>query len=235
MPPFDRSLIPAEPDLSFELALWDAGLAAVAGIDEAGRGALAGPVSAAAVILPPDPSMVGCLKGVRDSKQLTPDQRERAREKILQYAAAWGVGYATNEEIDQIGILPATRLAACRALEALSIIPAHILLDYLFLPDINLPQTALIKGDCRSLSIAAASILAKTARDAVLRELELTYPGYGFAAHKGYGTVAHRSALQRLGVCPAHRLSFALIEEPGDPINENQPEPDLNSPEMMDQ
>jgi ribonuclease HII len=120
-------------------------------------------------------------------------------------------------------------------LEALSIIPAHILLDYLFLPDINLPQTALIKGDCRSLSIAAASILAKTARDAVLRVLELTYPGYGFAAHKGYGTVAHRSALQRLGVCPAHRLSFALFGEPGDPINENQPEPDLNSPEMMDQ
>jgi ribonuclease HII len=234
MPPFDRSLIPAKPDLSFELALWDAGLTAVAGIDEAGRGALAGPVSAAAVILPPDPLMVDCLKGVRDSKQLTPDQRERTREKILQYAAAWGVGYATNEEIDQIGILPATRLAACRALEALSIIPAHILLDYIFLPDINLPQTALIKGDCRSLSIAAASILAKTARDAVLRELELTYPGYGFAAHKGYGTVVHRSALQRLGACPAHRHSFALFGEPGGPINEYQPEPDLNSPEMMD-
>jgi ribonuclease HII len=235
MPPFDRSLVPVEPDLSFELALWDAGLTAVAGIDEAGRGALAGPVSAAAVILPADPSIGSCLKGVRDSKQLTPDQREAAREKILQFAAAWGVGYATNEEIDQIGILPATRLAACRALEALSIIPAHILLDYLFLPEITLPQTALIKGDCRSLSIAAASILAKTGRDAVLRELELTYPGYGFAAHKGYGTVAHRSALQRLGVCPVHRLSFTLFGESGGPVDENQPEPDLTGPEKMDQ
>lgn len=215
MPPFDRSLIPAEPDLSFELALWSAGLNGVAGIDEAGRGALAGPVSAAAVILPPDMSMLRHLKGVRDSKQLTPEQREIARGKILQYAAAWGVGFATSEEIDQIGILPATRLAACRALDALSISPAHILLDHLFLPEIPVPQTALIKGDCRSLSIAAASILAKTARDAVLRELDLTFPGYGFAAHKGYGTKAHRAALQRLGASPVHRLSFALLGEPG--------------------
>jgi ribonuclease HII len=235
MPRFDRSLVPAEPDLSFELKLWDAGLTAIAGIDEAGRGALAGPVSAAAVILPPDPEMERYLKGVRDSKQLSPERRETAREKILQYASAWGVGYATSEEIDQIGILPATRLAAWRALEGLSIPPTHILLDYLFLPEIPVPQTALIKGDCRSLSIAAASILAKTSRDAVLRELELTYPGYGFATHKGYGTVAHRSALQRLGVCPVHRRSFALFGEPGGPINENQPEPDITSPRKMDQ
>jgi ribonuclease HII len=226
MPPFDRSLIPAEPDLSFELALWGAGFTAVAGIDEAGRGALAGPVSAAAVILPADLSMGRYLKGVRDSKQLTPDKREIAREKILQHASAWGVGFATSEEIDQFGILPATRLAACRALEALSIPPAHILLDYLFLPEITLPQTALIKGDCRSLSIAAASILAKTARDAVLRELDLTFPGYGFAAHKGYGTKAHRAALQQLGVSPVHRLSFALFGEPGDQLDGDPPEPD---------
>jgi ribonuclease HII len=211
MPPFDRSLLPPEPDLSFELALWDAGLMTVAGIDEAGRGALAGPVSAAAVILPPDMAMVSCLKGVRDSKQLNPEQREIAREKILQHVVSWGVGFATSEEIDQIGILPATRLAACRALEALSISPVHILLDYLFLPEITVPQTALVKGDCRSLSIAAASILAKTARDAVLRELDLSFPGYGFAAHKGYGTNAHRAAIQRQGVCPEHRLSFALL------------------------
>ena len=235
MPPFDRSLIPAEPNLSFELALWGAGLTSVAGIDEAGRGALAGPVSAAAVILPADPTMERYLKGVRDSKQLTPDQREIAREKILQHAADWGVGFATSEEIDQLGILPATRLAACRALEALSISPVHILLDYLFLPEIMVPQTALIKGDCRALSIAAASILAKTARDAVLRELDLTYPGYGFAAHKGYGTFAHRKALQRLGVCPVHRLSFALFPEPGGTLNGEQPELDANSPEMIDQ
>jgi ribonuclease HII len=210
MPVFDRSLLPAEPDLSFELILWQAGLMTVAGIDEAGRGALAGPVAAAAVILPPKINIVEVLKGVRDSKQMTPNERQSARKLILQYAVSWGVGYAAAEEIDQVGIVPATRLAAWRALESLSLPPAHLLLDYLFLPDVSLPQTALIKGDCRSLSIAAASILAKTSRDALLRELDLTYPGYGFAAHKGYGTQAHRDALQRLGPCPAHRLTYEL-------------------------
>jgi ribonuclease HII len=224
MPAFDLSLIPPEPDLSFELRLWEAGITAVAGIDEAGRGALAGPVAAAAVILPPEAVMVKCLKGVRDSKQMTTDQREVARGKILKYAIAWGVGFVTAEEIDQMGILPATRLAACRALETLTPPPAHLLLDYLFLPEISIPQTALIKGDCRSLSIAAASVLAKTSRDALLRELELTYPGYGFASHKGYGTQAHREALQRLGVSQVHRLSFALLGESGILMDENQQE-----------
>jgi ribonuclease HII len=213
MSAFDLSLVPPEPDLSFELALWGAGLKSVAGIDEAGRGALAGPVAAAAVILPTEKKITRWLKGVRDSKQMTPSQRETAREKILQYAAAWGVGFSTAEEIDQIGILPATRLAACRALEALTIPPLHLLLDYLFLPDIPIPQTALTKGDCRSLSIAAASVLAKTSRDALMRELDLTYPGYDFAGHKGYGTLAHRQALQRLGASLVHRNSFALYGE----------------------
>jgi ribonuclease HII len=211
MPKFDLSLLPSEPNLSFELALWEAGLTAVAGIDEAGRGALAGPVAAAAVVLPPESGMVKCLKGVRDSKQMAPDQREVARDKILQYAISWGVGLASAEEIDQMGILPATRLAAYRALEMLTPPPAHLLLDYLFLPEIPLPQTALIKGDCRSLSIAAASVLAKTSRDALMRELDLIYPGYGFAAHKGYGTIAHREALHRQGACPVHRISFTLF------------------------
>jgi ribonuclease HII len=163
------------------------------------------------VILPPDPSLACYLKGVRDSKQLAPNQRETAREKILKHASAWAEGFATNEEIDQIGILPATRLAACRALEALPILPIHILLDYLFLPDIPVPQTALIKGDCRSLSIAAASILAKTARDAEMRTLDTRFPGYGLATHKGYGTVAHREAISRLGPSQVHRLSFTLL------------------------
>jgi len=208
---FDLSLLPPEPDISFELALWEAGLTAVAGIDEAGRGALAGPVAAAAVILPPESEIAGCLKGVRDSKQMSPCQRETAREKILHYATAFGVGFATTEEIDQMGIVPATRLAATRALESLTLPAVHLLLDYLFLPEISIPQTALIKGDCRSLSIAAASVLAKTSRDAVLRELDLTYPGYGFASHKGYGTFAHRKALQRLGASPVHRISFSLF------------------------
>jgi len=216
---FDPSLLPSEPDLSFELALWDAGLTVVAGIDEAGRGALAGPVVAAAVILPPEQEIAGCLKGARDSKQMTAWQRETVRKKILQYVAAWGVGLATAEEIDQMGILPATRLAAGRALGALIIPPLHLLLDYLFLPDIPTPQTALIKGDCRSLSIAAASILAKTSRDALMRELELSYPGYGFAAHKGYGTLAHREALQRMGASPVHRISFTLFEKSSDLVD----------------
>jgi ribonuclease HII len=210
---FDPSLLPLEPDLSFELALWEAGLTRVAGIDEAGRGALAGPVSAGAVILPPEQEIAECLQGVRDSKQMTARQRETARGKILQYATAWGVGFATAEEIDQIGILPATRLAACRALGALTLPPMHLLLDYLLLPDIPTPQTALIKGDCRSLSIAAASILAKTSRDALMQEFDLSYPGYGFATHKGYGTLAHREALKRLGASPLHRISFALFGE----------------------
>jgi ribonuclease HII len=218
MPSFDKSLLPAEPDLSFELALWQAGLTLVAGIDEAGRGALAGPVAAAAVILPADQDMGMWLKGVRDSKLLTPRQRETVREKILQYAAAFGVGFSTSEEIDEIGILPATRLAACRALEQLSLSPAHILLDYIFLPEISIPQTALIKGDRRSLSIAAASILAKTARDALMRELDLSYPGYGLAVHKGYGTRAHRQAIQQFGACPIHRLSFTLLGESKTPF-----------------
>ena len=217
---FDPSLLPSEPDLSFELALWEAGLTIVAGIDEAGRGALAGPVAAAAVILPPEQKIAGCLKGVRDSKQMTARQREIVREKILQYAAAWEVGFATAGEIDRMGILPATRLAACRALEALSKRPLHLLLDYLFLPDIPTPQTALIKGDCRSLSIAAASIMAKTSRDAFMRALDLTYPGYGFATHKGYGTLAHREALQRMGASPVHRISFTLFSESSDLIGE---------------
>jgi ribonuclease HII len=210
MPPFDRSLIPAEPDISFEQLYWQSGLDCVAGIDEAGRGALAGPVAAAAVILPPETGIMRLLKGVRDSKQMSANERQAARELILQNALSWGVGFASAEEIDQQGIVPATRLAACRALASLSPQPNHLLLDYLFLPDVTTPQTALIKGDCRSLSIAAASVLAKTSRDAVLRELDQAYPGYGFTRHKGYGTAFHREALQRLGACPIHRMSFEL-------------------------
>jgi ribonuclease HII len=211
MPAFDRSLIPPEPDLAFEMNLWQVGFLAIAGIDEAGRGALAGPVAAAAVILPHKGPIQELLHGVRDSKQMTPFEREIARKRILDYATAWGVGYAAPGEIDQIGIVPATRLAASRALENLSQPPDHLLLDYLFLPEVAFPQTALTKGDCRSLSIAAASVLAKTSRDALLVNLDQTYPGYGFAAHKGYGTMAHRDALKRLGPCPVHRLSFTLL------------------------
>jgi ribonuclease HII len=212
MPAFDSSLLPPDPDLSFEQILWQAGIIGVAGIDEAGRGALAGPVTAAAVILPQKEGLSELLKGVRDSKQMTPPEREIARDQIFKYAEYWGVGFATSDEIDRVGIVPATRLAAWRAVECLSLPPAHLLLDYLFLTEVTIPQTALIKGDCRSLSIAAASVLAKTSRDALMRDLDVTYPGYGFATHKGYGTRAHREALRRLGPSPIHRLSFTLLE-----------------------
>ncbi len=213
MPPFDRSLIPSAPNLDFELGLWQAGVLSVAGIDEAGRGALAGPVCAAAVVLPAENKLMETLKGVRDSKQMSSQQRQAARERIIHCAQGWGVGFASSGEIDQLGILPATRLAASRALENLTSIPDHLLLDCLFLPDVSLPQTALIKGDNRSLSIAAASVLAKTARDERLRQLGLEFPAYGFAIHKGYGTQAHRQALLQFGPCPEHRLSFTLLPE----------------------
>jgi ribonuclease HII len=207
---FDPALLPTAPDLSFEQALWAAGVSHVAGIDEAGRGPLAGPVAAGVVILPPHPEMMERLAGVRDSKQMTPAQREAACGRIQKAALGYGVGFAEAAEIDELGILPATQLAAWRALQALEVAPEHLLLDYLFLPDIDLPQTSLIKGDCRSLSIAAASVLAKTARDARLVAMEQEYPGYGFARHKGYGTAVHREALQRLGPCREHRRSFHI-------------------------
>jgi ribonuclease HII len=210
---FDRALIPASPDLSFESALWSQGLQFIAGIDEAGRGALAGPVAAGVVILPARQDLPTQLSGVRDSKQMTPDQRAEWARKLRLIALAWGIGLASAGEIDALGIVPATRLAAQRALQRLSVQPQHLLLDFLQLPQVTLPQTPLVKGDERSLSIAAASILAKTARDALLCDFERQYPGYGFASHKGYGTVAHRLAMQRLGLSPIHRRSFQWKKE----------------------
>jgi ribonuclease HII len=202
-----------QPDLSFEQNLWSVDVTLIAGIDEAGRGALAGPVTAAALILPPDPALLDRLAGVRDSKQLTPQVRSYWAERLRLVAVAWGVGYASHLEIDALGILPATRLAAQRAIDNLAQPPQHLLIDYLFLPECHLPQTALIKGDARCLSIASASILAKTARDAFMQNLENTYPGYGFASHKGYCTQQHVQAIQRLGPCPLHRRSFAPLKE----------------------
>lgn len=220
----DPAEIPPAPDLAFETSLWACGKTHVAGLDEAGRGAWAGPVAAAAVILPPDPEILTRLKGVRDSKQMTPLQRDQWAEIIRTEALAWGVGLAASEEIDALGIIAATRLAMQRALQALNATPEHLLIDALRLPAIPCPQTALLKGDARSLSIAAASVLAKTSRDALMRQLDTCFPGYGFAAHKGYGTPAHRQAIARLGVSPQHRLTFApcrpaLLEPPSLPLN----------------
>ena len=205
----DPSLIPPSPNLSFEIAFWQANIRKIAGIDEAGRGALAGPVAAAAVILPPDPKVKQKLSGVDDSKRMSPAQRERWRICIQAEALAWGVGFSSPAEIDTYGIVPATRFAAQRALDKLHLSPDHLLLDYLQLPNNATPQTWLVKGDARSLSIAAASVLAKTVRDEHLRELDKKYPGYGLASHKGYGTKAHFTAIAELGPSPIHRMTFA--------------------------
>jgi ribonuclease HII len=210
---FDPVVIPPAPNLKFEVSLWDKGVNFIAGIDEAGRGALAGPVVAAALVLPTETGMHRYLRGLRDSKQLSPAEREGWVENLRDIALSWGVGIASNQEIDLWGIIPATRIAAHRALHEVSQVPEHLLLDYLFLPDCEIPQTSLIKGDERSLSIAGASILAKTTRDKILTEMDTTYPGYRFADHKGYATKFHRKALTQLGPCPIHRLSFAPVKQ----------------------
>ncbi|PKO12588.1 MAG: ribonuclease HII [Chloroflexi bacterium HGW-Chloroflexi-10] len=204
--------LPTNPDLSFERDLWSPELQYIAGLDEAGRGAWAGPVAAGVVILPMNENILKQLFGVRDSKQMTPRQREYWAEQIKQHVLAWGTGFASHAEIDQYGILPATRLAMTRALEQLTIQPQHLLIDALRLPLINLPQTAIIKGDRRSLSIAAASVLAKTARDHWMRQIDTEYSDYGFAIHKGYGTKQHHSALCSFGPCAIHRFSFKPLQ-----------------------
>ena len=199
------------PDLEQEKQLWQRGVVRAAGLDEAGRGAWAGPVCAAAVILPVEESMLETLSGVRDSKLMTARQRAEWAPRVQNAAAAWGVGWASNDEIDAQGILPATRLAMRRAIEALGLPPEHLLIDAVRLRDLPLPQTVLIKGDWRCLSIAAAAVLAKTARDALMAGLDSQYPGYGFAQHKGYGTRRHQSARDALGACPLHRRSYAPL------------------------
>lgn len=209
----DPAQIPAAPNLEFESALWQQNLRLTAGLDEAGRGAWAGPVAAAAVILPDDPVIAEKLTGVRDSKELTPIERERLAERIQKAAFSFATDLASAEEIDAVGILPATRLAMTRALAGLAKAPDYLLIDALFLPDLAIPQTSLIKGDQRSLSIAAASILAKTARDALMREFDREYPLYGFSRHKGYGTRVHREAIDRVGPCAIHRMSFSPLKE----------------------
>ncbi len=201
------------PDLHFEISSWQSGLERLAGLDEAGRGAWAGPVSAGAVILPAEAGLTATLAGVRDSKQMTPAERTRWAAIIKETAASWGVGMASPEEVDQLGIVPATRLAMRRALEQLAAPPEALLIDALRLPEIDLPQNAILHGDALCLSIAAASVLAKTARDALMAAMETAYPDYGFARHKGYGTSFHRAALERLGPCQIHRQSFAPVRK----------------------
>lgn len=202
-----------EPDLTYETHLWPY-YRHIAGLDEAGRGALAGPVAVGAVILPDDKTLLArTLAGVRDSKQMAPLERESLAPRIKEIALTWGVGFASADEIDAQGIVPATRLAALRALHGLTLTPRYLLTDFrLELPELDTPQTALVKGDALCLSIAAASVLAKTARDQLMCELDLCYRGYGLGKHKGYGTQSHRSAMKQLGVSPIHRRTFQVKE-----------------------
>jgi ribonuclease HII len=199
-----------EPDLREEMALYAEGYRHIAGLDEAGRGAWAGPVVAGAVILPIDrPDLSQQLEGVRDSKQLTPRQRERLYPIIESAALAVGVGIVPPDMIDELGIVPATRQAMGLAITQLNLPPDFLLIDFLNLPRLSIPQRSITHGDALCLSIAAASIVAKVTRDRWMVQLDARYPGYGFARHKGYGTRQHREALVRLGPSPIHRLSYA--------------------------
>ncbi|WP_018085609.1 ribonuclease HII [Desulfurispora thermophila] len=191
--------------LTGEQFLWQCGLEYIAGVDEAGRGPLAGPVVAAAVILPPGYR----LPGLKDSKQLTSRQRQALAAAIQQQALAWNVALATVGEIDQLNILQASLLAMRRAVQGLKIAPQHVLVDGRFtVPGLDLPQTAIVRGDALSACIAAASVLAKVYRDDLMQALHQLYPQYGFDRHKGYPTAAHRAALNRHGPSPVHRRTF---------------------------
>lgn len=212
MPSETRTLWAREPaaadSLAFERSLWGQGYDRVAGTDEAGRGPLAGPVVAACVILPAhcDPH------GFRDSKQLTPERRRELAARLLALPGAhWGLGVVSAAEIDRINILQAALLAMKKAVQALPGPPEYLLVDGKFPVSLALPQQALVRGDSRSASIAAASILAKVHRDEIMAELHQQYPQYNFLQHKGYGTAEHRRLLQAHGPCPEHRRSFKPV------------------------
>jgi ribonuclease HII len=194
------------PLLAFEAELWNRGVERIAGIDEAGRGPLAGPVVAAAVVFPKNTF----IDGVRDSKQVAPRERERLYDLIRSLAAAIGVGVADEKTIDRINILQATYLAMRTAVGRLSPQPEHLFVDGRALPSIPIPQTAIVRGDGKSFTVAAASIIAKVTRDRIMSEYDLQYPQYGFSKHKGYGTKAHVLAIREFGYCDLHRRSFRL-------------------------
>lgn len=193
------------PDYTFETAAASRGFTAICGVDEAGRGPLAGPVCAAAVILPP-----GCeIEGVNDSKKLSEKKREALFDVILQRAVAASVAFADVEEIERLNILQATFLAMNRAIDGLSVPADYALIDGNATPQgIAIPCETIVKGDAKSMSIAAASILAKVSRDRLMLELDARHPEYGFAKHKGYGTKAHTQAILQYGVLPEHRAKF---------------------------
>ncbi len=191
----------------FESAAWRRGITCLAGVDEAGRGPLAGPVVAAAVVLAPGAR----IAGVDDSKRLPPEERQRLFEVIRERAAGVGVGIVDHLTIDRINILQATRLAMGQALGALGVEPELVLTDYVTVPGLRCPQRNLVEGDRRSASVAAASIIAKVTRDRIMEEADREYPVYGFGRHKGYPTPEHRTALEQHGPCALHRRTFAGI------------------------
>lgn len=188
----------------YENRLAAEGFQCICGVDEAGRGPLAGPVCAAAVILPPHVD----LPGLNDSKKLTDKRRRELYPKIKELALAYGIGFASHDEIDEINILQATYLAMERAISQLKILPDYVLIDGNGAKDFGFPYETVVKGDSLSASIAAASVLAKVARDDWMLEQAKQYPQYGFEVHKGYGTKAHYEALRESGPCPIHRMSF---------------------------
>ncbi len=200
---------PAPDMLWFERRLRAAGVEYIAGIDEAGRGPLAGPVVAAAVVLPPDCD----LPGVTDSKKLSARRREQLFVPIRRQALAVGVGIVDAAQIDRLNILQATLVAMTQALERLKVTPGHLLVDGITPVPVSIAQQTIKQGDSRSLSIAAASIIAKVVRDRMMLVYDKRYPQYGFAAHKGYGTAAHRQAIAACGPCELHRKTFAGVRE----------------------
>ncbi len=204
------------PDLSFETALHARGRLRIAGVDEAGRGPLAGPVAAAAVILPRGFS----CPGLDDSKKISATKRETLYQLLTgNREVCWAVATATCEEIDRINILRATHLAMRRAAEMLTPPPDHCLIDGLPVRDFPFPHDAIVKGDSLSLSIAAASIIAKVTRDRLMREIDREFPQYGFAKHQGYGTKAHLAALRNHGPCRHHRRSFQPVAQLALPLD----------------
>jgi len=202
------------PSLEVERTFWQQGHRYVAGCDEVGRGAWAGPVVAGAAVLPPDdPAICGLLRaaGLRDSKRLRPEERDALLPLIQEVALTWALGQASAAEVDQLGVAAATRLAVRRALAELPVKPHALVLDAFPLPEVPLPQRALVRADDISLSVAAASVLAKVHRDRLMVALDARFPGYGFARHKGYGTSQHRAALEALGPSPLHRHTWAPV------------------------
>ncbi|HEX7407122.1 MAG TPA: ribonuclease HII [Candidatus Binatia bacterium] len=195
--------------LRVERGLWSTGITNVAGVDEVGVGPLAGPVLAAAVIMPQG----AALRGVDDSKKLTAALREELAAKIHAVAIGIGIGIVEPEEIDRLNIYRAALEAMRQAVTALPVAPEHVLVDARRIPGLTMAQTPLIKGDSRSYSIAAASIVAKVARDRIMRELDQLYPQYGFRDHMGYGTAQHLTAIGQYGPSPVHRRSFAPVRE----------------------